>query len=84
MNTCISILIKITIINEGFKHYMENALSANGQWENYDATSFWFSSGVTLGYSSILGPINLDFSWVNGANKIRAFIGIGFQLNRSN
>jgi len=67
-----------------FKDYINNAYTAKGKWEDSDATSFLFSSGVTLGYNSILGPIDFDLSWVNGTNNIQFFIGFGFQLNRSN
>ncbi len=67
-----------------FNEYVSHAFTAKGKWEDANKTSFLFSSGVTLGYKSILGPIIFDVSWVNGANKIRASIGIGFQFNRSN
>lgn len=67
-----------------FKDYMNNAFTAKGKREDSDATSFLFSSGVTLGYNSILGPVNFDLSWANGANNIGFFIGLGFQLDRSN
>lgn len=73
-----------TVGFKDFNEYISHAFTAKGQWEDHDTTSFLFSSGITLGYKSILGPINFDLSWVNGANKIRASIGIGFQFNRSN
>ncbi|WP_236640953.1 patatin-like phospholipase family protein [Flagellimonas alvinocaridis] len=67
-----------------FKDYFKDAFTANGQWQDSNTTSFLFSSGVTLGYNSILGPVNFDVSWVNDINKVRIFIGVGFPLNRSN
>jgi len=73
-----------TVGFKDFDNYISNAFTANGQWEDSNDPSFLFSSGITLGYHSILGPINFDLSWVNGANKFRASIGIGFSFNRSN
>lgn len=73
-----------TVGFKDFNEYFNNAFTAKGQWEDFGATSFLFSSGLTLGYKSILGPIKFDLSYVNGVDKIRASIGIGFQFNRSN
>ena len=42
------------------------------------------SLGFTTSYKSIIGPINLDASWVNEINQFRFFVGIGIPLNRSN
>ncbi|MGC1630646.1 MAG: patatin, partial [Gelidibacter sp.] len=73
-----------TVGFKGFEDYFNTAFTAKGRWEDSDTTSFLISSGVTLGYKSILGPVSFDCSWVNGADKLRFFIGVGFQLNRSN
>jgi NTE family protein len=73
-----------TVGFKDFDNYISNLFTANGQWEDSNDPSFLFSSGVTLGYHSILGPINFDLSWVNGVDKFRASIGIGFSFNRSN
>ena len=67
-----------------FDDYIDTAFSPNGKWEESIKTSLVLSSGATLSYNSILGPINLDLSWVNSINKFRFFIGMGFNLNRSN
>lgn len=67
-----------------FNDYFKNAFKAKGKWEDSLETSFLLSSGTTLSYNSFLGPIHLDLSWVNNINKVRFFIGIGFNLNRSN
>ena len=67
-----------------FSNFIENAIPAKGHWQEFKDVSFLFSSGVTLGYDSILGPVTFDVSWVNDADKIRFFFGVGFPLNRSN
>jgi NTE family protein len=67
-----------------FNEYISNIGSAKGKWQDLNEESYLLSSGVTLGYNSILGPVNFDISWVNDVNKIRLFFGVGFQLNRSN
>ena len=73
-----------TVGFQDFNEYLNNVISANGSWEDSLETSLLVSTGLTLAYKSILGPVNLDLSWVNGTNKLRVFIGVGFQLNRSN
>jgi NTE family protein len=67
-----------------FTDYMKDAFSPSGNWSEETETSGVFSVGVTSSYNSILGPLDLDISWVNDINKIRLFLGIGFQFNRSN
>jgi NTE family protein len=67
-----------------FGDYMKEAFSAKGKWQDAAEASILVSAGTKLSYNSILGPINFDVSWVNSTNKIRFFIGIGFQFNRSN
>lgn len=64
------------------QNYVDNAFSANGNWRDQKDARYLFSSGATLGYDSILGPVTLDFSWVNDVNKLKIFFGVGFQLNR--
>ena len=66
------------------ENYFSNAIPAKGNWQDYKDVSFLFSSGVTLGYNSILGPVTFDVSWVNDVNKVRLFFSVGFPLNRSN
>ncbi|CAM3974099.1 patatin-like phospholipase family protein [Flavobacterium antarcticum] len=65
-------------------NYVNNMIPAKGHWQDYNDVSFLFTSGVTLGYNSILGPVTFDVSWVNDVNKVRVFFGVGFPLNRSN
>ncbi|WP_432671865.1 patatin-like phospholipase family protein [Flavobacterium sp. SM2513] len=75
----------MAIIGYGdFTDFIENAIPAKGQWRDFNDVSLLFSSGVTLGYDSILGPVTFDFTWVNDVNKVRIFFGVGFPLNRSN
>lgn len=69
---------------ENFNDYITNLIPAKGQWQDFKEVSFLLSSGVTLGYDSILGPVTFDVSWVNDLDKLRVFFGVGFQLNRSN
>jgi NTE family protein len=64
------------------KDYFKNALSPKGNWENADETSFVLAAGATLGYDSLLGPINLGASWTNEINKIRFFLSVGIPLYR--
>lgn len=64
--------------------YFNNIIPAKGQWQDFKEVGFLLSSGVTLGYDSVLGPVTFDVSWVNDVDKVRLFFGVGFQLNRSN
>jgi NTE family protein len=69
---------------ENFNDYISSAFSPSGNWTENSPASIVVSTGVTASYMSILGPIDLDFSWINDVNKIRIFFGIGYQINRSN
>ncbi|WP_445736737.1 patatin-like phospholipase family protein [Mariniflexile sp.] len=69
---------------KGFDDYIKKAFNPTGKWEDSNVPGFLMSTGATLSYNSILGPVDFDLSWVNGTNKIRFFIGVGFPLNRSN
>lgn len=66
------------------ENYFSNAIPAKGYWQDYNDVSFLFSSGITLGYNSVLGPVTFDVSWVNDVDKVRLFFSVGFPLNRSN
>lgn len=68
----------------GFSDYRKKAFSAKGKWQDATEASMLVSAGTKISYNSILGPIDFDVSWVNGTNKVRFFIGVGFQFNRSN
>jgi NTE family protein len=68
----------------GFEDYIKDTFSAKGKWENSTEPSLLFSAGAMISYNSILGPVNLDVSWVDSTDKIRVFIGIGLHFNRSN
>ncbi len=69
---------------DGFNDFVKDAFTAKGSWTNSADTSFLMSAGTTLSYNSILGPIDFDVSWVNNADKVRFFIGIGIHFNRYN
>ena len=64
------------------ENYLDNAFSTNAHWQDQKDARYLFSSGATVGYDSLLGPVTLDVSWVNDVNKIKIFFGVGFQLNR--
>ena len=77
--------VDVAIVGFGnFENYIKNMVPAKGQWQDFNDVSFLLSSGITLGYDSILGPVTFDVSWVNDLDKIRFFFGVGFPLNRSN
>ena len=63
-----------------FRNYLENVFASNGNWVNTKYTSMLFSTGTTLSYDSILGPVNLDVSYINSANKVRVFFNVGLRL----
>ena len=65
-------------------NFVSNIGNATGNWREYNNVGLLFSSGVNLGYNSILGPVNFDVSWVNDINDVRISFGVGFPLNRSN
>lgn len=67
-----------------FSDYRKEAFSAKGKWQDAAEASILVSAGTKFSYNSIFGPINFDVSWVNSTNKVRFFIGVGFQFNRSN
>lgn len=66
-----------------FDDFIDNPFAAKGNWNDAEETSMLLSSGATFSYHSILGPVNLDVSWVNKTDKVRVFLGIGFNLNKS-
>lgn len=69
---------------DSFNNYTDNVFSASAKWNDFKEVNYVFSSGVTVSYNSILGPVNFDVSWVNDLDKVRLFFGVGLQLNRSN
>lgn len=66
-----------------FKDYMKDVFVSKGNWTDSFETSNLFSMGATVSYDSILGPINLDVSWVNDIDKFRPYFGVGLFLNLS-
>jgi len=69
---------------DNFDDYIKEAFSPNGKWTKIEDPSKLMSAGITASYNSFLGPINFDLSWVNNINKVRFFISIGLEFNRSN
>lgn len=66
------------------ENYTENLFTADTHWRKQTDVRYLISSGATLGYDSILGPVTFDFSWVNDTHKMKLFFGVGFILNRWN
>jgi NTE family protein len=66
-----------------FNEYIKDAFLPKGNWSEAYETSSLFSFGTTVSYDSILGPVNLDVSFVNDIGKVRAFFGAGLFLNLS-
>ncbi|GGW28560.1 patatin [Arenibacter certesii] len=66
-----------------FNEYLEDAFIPKGSWPDSTEPSILMSAGTTFSYNSILGPINFDISWVNSTDRVRFFIGIGYQFNAS-
>ncbi|MFB9053360.1 patatin-like phospholipase family protein [Formosa undariae] len=65
-----------------FKEYSENAFSPDGEWKDNLDTSSLYSIGTKVSYLSMIGPIDLDFTWVNNTDKFRLFFGIGIPIGR--
>lgn len=66
-----------------FNEYIKGAFFPTGNWSESFETSSLFSFGTTVSYDSILGPVNLDVSFVNDIGKVRAYFGAGLFLNLS-
>lgn len=71
-----------TVGFKDFSNYLSNILNTKGRWADADTPSFIFSSGLNVGYKSILGPVNFDLSWVNAVEKTRVYFGVGFHFHR--
>ena len=63
--------------------FLQNIFSNNNNWDDRLETSMVMSSGVIFSNNSLLGPIDIDISWINGVNKIRMFLGVGYRFNIS-
>jgi NTE family protein len=67
-----------------FDEFKKNMFRSKGQWQNYSETSFLMSTGATVSYSTFLGPIIFDTSWINDSKKVKLFFSIGLLFNPSN
>ncbi|WP_434037008.1 patatin-like phospholipase family protein [Formosa sp. 4Alg 33] len=65
-----------------FKAYSKDAFSPDGEWKDNLETSNLYSIGTKVSYLSMIGPIDLDFTWVNNTDKFRLFFGIGIPIGR--
>lgn len=63
-----------------FADYTEDFFAPKGNWMNTNKTSFLFSTGTTFSYNSLLGPVNLDVSYINEENKVSVFFSVGLRL----
>ncbi len=63
-----------------FSEFLKNSTKPASDWSNAEKTGLIVSTGLTASYSSILGPINIDVSYVNGIEKFRFFIGVGYSF----
>ena len=69
---------------QGFNDYFNNFSNQANTWSASQNTSLLFSAGSTLSYYSLIGPINLDISYVNDIDKFRLFFSVGIPLGKSN
>ncbi|WP_185967831.1 patatin-like phospholipase family protein [Formosa sediminum] len=67
---------------DDFSDFSKNAFSPTGEWKDNLETSNLVSLGTTFSYNSILGPIDLDLSWVNSTEKFRLSFALGIPLGR--
>jgi len=65
---------------DSFEDYLEDVFAPEGNWINTQETSLLFSAGTTLSYNSILGPVNLDVSYINKEKHVGVFFGVGLRL----
>ncbi|WP_435134033.1 patatin-like phospholipase family protein [Formosa sp. A9] len=65
-----------------FNDYIDDTLTPTGEWQDNLETSSLVSLGAMLSYNSILGPIDLNLTWVNGTNKMRLFFGVGIPIGK--
>ncbi|QLE00664.1 patatin-like phospholipase family protein [Galbibacter sp. BG1] len=63
--------------------YFDGVFDFDNDWTETVDTSLLFSTGATISYNSILGPLNFDMSYLNDLGKLRFFFGVGLQLNLS-
>ena len=60
-----------------FPDFLDDAFNPDGNWQETTEESLLLSAGALFEYDSILGPVKLDFSWVNEIDKVRIFFGVG-------
>lgn len=62
--------------------FINNLSGINSDWTSLNQTSYLLSIGTTFSYNSILGPIDINATWVNGINELRLFLGLGIPFNK--
>ena len=65
---------------QSFSDYLDNFGKSTSNWSETITNGFILSSGLTASYNSILGPIHIDASFVNGLDKVRFFVGVGYNF----
>lgn len=61
--------------------YFKDFFKQQNNWAGTFDTSYLISSGTTLSYNSILGPVNFDVSYVNNVKKLQLFLSVGLIFN---
>ena len=67
-----------------FNSYIKTAFNPQGNWQEGMESSILTSVGATAAYNSLLGPVELDLSYVNHVSKLRVFFKIGLDIGKSN
>jgi NTE family protein len=68
---------------DGADAFIRNIFSTKNNWDDRQETSMVVSSGITFSNNSLLGPMDIDISWINKVDKLRLFIGVGYRFNLS-
>jgi len=81
----------VDVISAGrgyFDDYIEDAFWPTHKWSDQSLTgaSYLYSMGSTLSYNSIIGPVNMDFTFLGGTgnNKLQFYLGLGLFMPVSN
>ncbi|WP_191859148.1 patatin-like phospholipase family protein [Hanstruepera ponticola] len=61
--------------------YFNDFFKQQNNWTETQETSYLLSSGMTLSYDSLLGPVNFDVSYVNDVEKLQLFLSVGLIFN---
>lgn len=65
---------------QSFSSYLKDFAKSSSNWDNDLEKGIVISTGITASYDSFLGPINIDASFVNGIDKMRFFVNVGYSF----